>query len=165
MEVIRQRLSDSEDPDGVTEEILAREFDHIQNTLSLCLPGLNISDTPSKPIGVGTIPLQLLELSTLVKIREQHETEQAKKGCRAGREQYSESSTEKLSVRRQLIHEFHAVLKEQQGRAATSGVERAIRWTGSTSQMPAGNAGNAAVVSRENIRKVRYMLVLYLVSF
>ena len=68
MEVIRQCLSDSEDPDGVAEEILARKFDHIQNTLSLCLPGLNISDTPSKPIGIGTVPLQLLELSTLVKI-------------------------------------------------------------------------------------------------
>ncbi|KAF9242624.1 hypothetical protein BU15DRAFT_72734 [Melanogaster broomeanus] len=71
-----------------------------------------------------------------------------------GREQLPESAErEGPSIRRQLIQQFHNILKEQQGHAVTTGAERSIRWTGSTTHASVGNVGNAAVVSRNNIRK------------
>ena len=137
----------------------------MQSSLELCIPAVRAPDAPSKPIGMGNFGLQSLNLGSLIKIREEHETDQAKKGCRMGGEQLSSSLiTQPESVRKQLIHEFHTILKEQQDRAIGTGVQRSLRWTGTTSQVPTGNAANAATVSKENIRKVCRITFTYLVS-
>jgi hypothetical protein len=52
------------------------------------------------------------------------------------------------------------VLKENQARPVTAGIDRTIRWTGSadnTTTMTAGNAANAAAITKGNVKKVRHI--------
>ena len=50
------------------------------------------------------------------------------------------------SVKQQLVREFHAIIREQQGQGLTMGLERGTRWGLSTSPA-AGNAANAAAAA------------------
>ncbi|KIJ10894.1 hypothetical protein PAXINDRAFT_157495 [Paxillus involutus ATCC 200175] len=157
MEAVNRLAHTLEDDDLLDEDLTAREFEHIQHCLDLAIPPFRGPDVPSKPCGVGTFGLQALDFSMLIEGRELHETSQAKNGCRTSGEQrsaYDSMGAQLPSVRGQLIREFRNILNEHQERAAGTGANRAIRWTGSVSQISeTGNAGNAAAVSRESVRK------------
>ncbi|KIJ59917.1 hypothetical protein HYDPIDRAFT_170487 [Hydnomerulius pinastri MD-312] len=133
-----QRFAASADEEA-TEEMIAQAYQNIQDCLSL--PPLKLADSS-------------VDFNMLVKIREAHETRQAKKGCRTrGDDQADSSEKQDASKRLELIREFHAILKEQQGRGAGTGLERAARWTGSSAQSSSGNAANAATVAKQGVRK------------
>ncbi|KAG2145165.1 hypothetical protein DEU56DRAFT_899942 [Suillus clintonianus] len=139
----------AEDEDEDDTEICAHEFAQIEHCLSL--PAVRLADNLSKPMGLGTFPIQALDIDALVRIRSNHETEQAKKGIRTGRAQLNDIAGNVLSERRRLIREFQVVLKEQQGRAIGTGLERAARWTEQVPQ--AGNSANAANAAKAVVKR------------
>jgi len=154
---------------------------YVQQCSSTCpAPG---PDNVSKPFGQGTLGIDSLDLGALVKMRFQHQTRHA---AHAIRTQGSRSATEiegtqrqkDESIRRQLIKQFHAVIKEQQAQGVGTGAERVARWrSGDTNNkggnsdatLVAGNAGNAAVVATQTAKKVRqtlqYSLQLLIIFF
>jgi hypothetical protein len=99
-------------------------------------------------------------------MRFQHQTRHA---ALAVRTQGSSTTTEEESkrqqdesVRRQLIKQFHAIIKEQQSQGVGTGAERVVCWRpGDTNNekneslpVAAGNAANAAVVATQAAKKV-----------
>lgn len=111
-------------------------------------------------MGLGAFPTQALDIDALVQIRSNHETEQAKKGVRTGRDQFTDAEGKVLSERRRLIREFQVVLKEQQGRAIGTVLERAACWTENVPQT--GNSANAATAAKAVVKKVHLRLLCIL---
>ena len=74
------------------------------------------------------------------------------------------------SIRRQILREMHAILKEQQGQGAGTGKERAARWqheneSGKGASIVVapeitGNSANAAVVASQTAKKVGIKLLI-----
>ncbi|KAG2152842.1 hypothetical protein DEU56DRAFT_977227 [Suillus clintonianus] len=139
----------AEDEDEDDTEICAHEFAQIEHCLSL--PTVRLADNLSKPMGLGTFPIQALDIDALVRIRSNHETEQVKKGICTGRAQLNDIAGNVLSERRRLIREFQVVLKEQQGRAIGTGLEHAAHWTEQVPQ--AGNSANAANAAKAVVKR------------
>jgi hypothetical protein len=110
-----------------------------------------------------------LDLNALVAMRYKHQTRHAEKAVRTSGSKgadVKEGATAKQkeeTLRRQLIRQFHAVLKEQQAQGAGTGVEHVVRWQPGDAQLsinpsaihlPAGNAANAAQVASQTAKKV-----------
>jgi len=162
-----QSIPEDDANEDEAEEMFAQECQNIRAAMRVQLPTLQLPDKISKPLGQGTLNIDSLDLEALVKIRFQHQTRHA---ALAVRTQCSQSITQERmkrhkeeSVRRQLIKEFHAIIKEQQAQGAGTGAERVVRWRpGDASTQPAsldnlsatGNAANAAQVANQVATKV-----------
>ena len=94
--------------------MLAEECREINAALAASLPLLDLPDEPAKPLGLGNISLDSLDLNALVRVRMQHQTRQAQLSIRTQSKQSAAEPEE--STYRQVIKRFHAVLKKQQGR-------------------------------------------------
>jgi len=133
-------------------------------------PPLRLPDQTSKPLGQGTICADSLDLDALVAMRYQHQTRHAAKAvCTPGSKDVATDLTTRQkeeSVRRQLIKQFHAVLKEQQAQGAGTGVERVVCWrpgdtqpvnsAGLSIHLAPGNVVNAAEVASQTAKKVLF---------
>jgi hypothetical protein len=147
--------------------MFAQECQNIRAAMRVQLPALWLPDKISKPLGQGTLDTDSLDLEALVKIQFQHQTRHA---ALAVRTRSSHSITpegmkrqKEESIRRQLIKEFHAVIKEQQAQGAGTGAKRVVRWRpGDASTQPesshnplaTGNAANAALAANQVATKV-----------
>lgn len=111
----------------------------------------------------------ILDLSSLIQFRYQHQTRHAALAVRTKGTQESDLGGEaaesgnlgSAAVRRELIKEFQAILKEQQDQSVLTGQLRKTLWQGSgtsasnnTSTVPAGNAANATIVAGQVAKKV-----------
>jgi hypothetical protein len=107
-------------------------------------------------------------------MRYQHQTRHAALAVRTqGTQNTITEGTERQkeeSIRRQIIKEMHAILKQQQGQGAGTGKERVARWQhhGNTGDGPenmsapavTGNAANAAEVANQTAKKVNSLYFL-----
>ncbi|KAJ3002796.1 hypothetical protein NUW54_g5652 [Trametes sanguinea] len=113
------------------------------------------------------------DFSLLIKIREMHETERAKKAIRRrNTPQSSDSHAEiilcedsagqqasakpTVSTRGQILSSMHAILREagEYAKGTGSGLERQARISGSTSVELAGNAANALLAAGQRALKI-----------
>lgn len=104
----------------------------------------------------------------LIELRSRHETRYAKVGIRTQARNPDEdvdSSGQRQSIRRKLLQEYTAVLKNCEDAKRQSGLGRQIRWgygvlaSSSNPKPSAGNARNAAATARERAGKVRLLAV------
>jgi hypothetical protein len=125
------------------EEMLAEDRRHISETLRINISPIHVADESSQPFGFGgtRIDLNALDLDTLVEWRLQHQTQHAALGVRTKVGGATEETNE-LSMRRQLIRQFHEVLKQEQNRGECTGVNRDIHWCAPA--LANGNSANAA---------------------
>lgn len=159
-----QDLPEDDDDEEEADKLLAKECESIREA---ALPALQLPDDLSRPLGQGSNGYDTLDLSALVKMRYQHQTRHAEQSVRVkGSDNPEKSRAGEDSVRCQLIKQFHAVLKEQQGQGIGTGIERGTRWrsgnnTGPGPALPSesitatGNAANAAEVASRVARTVR----------
>jgi len=124
---------DEADNDGLGETF-AQECQDILDSIPRQPISLKLR-TKSKPFGQGTLGIESLNLDALIKMRSQHQTRHATLAVHtqgsqnniAASAEGSERQKEE-SIRRQILREMHAILKEQQGQGAGTGKERAARW-------------------------------------
>ena len=177
-----QSLPEDDMDEEEAEETFASECQDIREAMSIKLPPLQLRDEPSHPFGQGNLAADSLDLSSLVSMRFQHQTRHAAKAVRVqGPATVTNTSSSVIrtdsfggaendltpniqkgeSVRRQLIREFHAVLKEQQDKGTGSGLERVARWRSEGNVMDnerptiTGNAANAASAAKQVAKTVR----------
>ena len=150
------------------EDSFAEEANIIRNPFLRELPPLELPDQASRPHGRGNVDSDSLDLSSLVQMRYQHQTEHAAKAVRT---RVTNSAADidpdieagkraEASVKQQLIREFHAIIQEQQGQGLTTGLERGTRW-GLSTLPTAGNAANAAAAASQ-VAKTVSLLVIHL---
>ena len=132
------------------------------------LPAL-LNDRTSQPPNPST---SNFNFSILVELRRLHQTRYAAEGVRT-RDVAGTNGPEE-SVRRRLIRELNALLRQEGSRATGTGQDRKLRWcapaqdgTGLTPESPSvpaptGNSANAAVVAQLRANKVssRYTSML-----
>jgi len=154
--------------EDVAEEMLTEEYQQIHDMLSLSIRPLELPDTPMNLFNANH---HSLDLHQLIVLRRQHQTKQAEDGvCMRG-----EATTEmpEVSLRRQLIREFHTVLKEEQELAIGTGCERNARWRAPApggrlqkvngapaSQLANGNSANAVASATMLAKQVEYHFVI-----
>ena len=128
-----------------TEEMLAEDRRHINETLRINIAPIHVADENSQPFGFGGTRTDgnALDLDTLVEWRLQHQTQHAALGVRTKVDGATEETNE-LSMRRQLIRRFHEVLKQEQNRGECTGVNRDIHWR---APAPGGRDGRIAGAS------------------
>lgn len=148
-------LEDSDDAhEEEIEDSFAEEANIIQNPFLRELPPLVLPDEASRPQGHGNFDSNSLDLGSLVRMRYQHQTEHAAKAVRTKianstadvDSDIQDGKHAEASVKQQLIREFHAIIREQQGQGLTTGLERGTRW-GLSTPPAAGNAANAAAAA------------------
>ncbi len=102
-----------------------------------------------------------IDFSTMILVRQKHETERARKGIRtreddavnAATGEASKLAKRKESARQALIRRMQEVLREEQGRAIGTGLERDARWRAhvtAASRLASeatGNSANAALAA------------------
>lgn len=165
----------------LANEIAADEYARIRVALdplqsrdprTVTLPELQLDDTPSKPFGLGNnSSVATLDFSTLVEMRRAHQTHQAAKCARTkGSKDDTDdlsSSTPHTSIRRDIINQYTAILKEEQDQAVGTGVERKTRWRAPAPggrdglvegadqvDLANGNSSNAAATATALAKKV-----------
>ena len=117
------------------------------------------------PASARHTKFQLLDFTTLIKLREAHQTVQAEKGGRFQDKKRAQLPEE--SKHNALLRQYNEILKNHQNHGTSTGVERAIRWRhpapggreGRIDGMPAhtptpGVAANAAEVATSISKKV-----------
>lgn len=148
------------------KELILEEFREIRDT-SVQLKDLILHDQASRPLGMGSTKFDHLDFNLLVQMRQEHETEQAKKGVRTSNYRGQTGANKKeVSERQQLIRKFYEVLKEEQeDHAVGTGYGRKARWTVSakggqtgTEDRVSGNTANAIVVATNLAVKVFFIL-------
>ncbi len=154
--------------EDVAEEMLTEEYQQIHDMLSLSIRPLELPDTPMNLFNANH---QSLDLHQLIVLRRQHQTKQAEDGVRMRGEATTEMP--EVSLRRQLIREFHTVLKEEQELAIGTGCERNARWRAPApggrlqkvngapaSQLANGNSANAVASATMLAKQVEYHFVI-----
>ncbi|KII84575.1 hypothetical protein PLICRDRAFT_167537 [Plicaturopsis crispa FD-325 SS-3] len=162
-EMIRvQRMPEMDEE--AREEFYAEECSHIRDASNIRLPPLQLPDERARLVGLQDNGADTFDFSILVVMRRRHQTRQAALGVRTkGKDEPNHSgSGEKpeVSMRRQIIRQFHAVIREQQNVAVGTGVEREARWRApapggrdgtvngqSSASAASGNAANAAAAA------------------
>lgn len=129
------------------------------------LPAILLKDEASRSSSPST---SNLDFSILVELRRSHQTRYAAEGVRT-RDAPGANIPEE-SVRRRLIRELNALLRQEGSRAIGTGQDRKLRWltvaqegTGPTPESssapaPTGNSANAAVVAQLRTKKVPFRL-------
>ncbi|KAK7028426.1 hypothetical protein R3P38DRAFT_2525719, partial [Favolaschia claudopus] len=90
------------------------------------------------------------DLSPLVQLRRDHQTREERMGVRTykGPDTYKNHKTgeEKPLTERQLLAQrMHSIIRRDQERSSSTGLNRAVRWTGATNKT--GNAANAELAA------------------
>ncbi|KAJ6487065.1 hypothetical protein DFH09DRAFT_1457048 [Mycena vulgaris] len=130
-------------------------------------PDAPASRVESPPVSHLLIDISSDDLSPFVTLRREHQTEEARKGVRT----YKSSGTYKnhktgevkpLSDRQILARQMQAIIRQDQERGSSTGLNRKVRWTGdatSASKPKVGNAANAELAasgrSKEAIKRRR----------
>ena len=137
-------------------EATAEEFMRLSSLVKkrTSLPALLLHDEAFQPPNLAT---SNLNFSILVELRRSHQTRYAAEGVRT--RDASEQPEE--TIRRKLIRELNAIIKQQKNRAPGTGQDQKSRWLesnqgdgsapdhkGQPAQATAGNAANAATVGR-----------------
>lgn len=152
------------------EELIAEEFRHIKEALSLNLPSVRV-DEVAQLLGYGATNTNFdeVDFDMLVHMRRQHQTHHAAMGVRTkgASEKQLPDAQKNISLRRQIIRRFHKVLKEEQDHAPCTGSDRKIHWRapapgardgqvdGETAPALAnGNSANAALSAQAVAKKV-----------
>lgn len=131
----------------------------------ISLPMLVLGDEASERYDLRTVGAGNHDFSALVELRRLHQTRHAAEGVRT--RDSAETNRPNESVRRKLIREMNAVLRQDQARAPGTGQGRKLRWQttteGKTSSdpgnqpplpPPTGNSANAVTVMALRARKV-----------
>ncbi|KAJ7433925.1 hypothetical protein B0H11DRAFT_1758325 [Mycena galericulata] len=140
--------------DELTDGILGEEYVTLQDTMEhLSHPASRPGTAVLPPVGLYT-SANIVDFSSLIEQRRQHQTKQAEKCTRTKTTRSVGAPDSEESLRRQLLRKFHEILKEDHSRAAGSTVERQARW-GISPTTGAGNAANAAAVAASVASKVR----------
>lgn len=128
------------------------------------------SSVESPPVSHLLIDVSSADLSPFVTLRRQHQTEESRKGVRT----YKSSSTyqnhktgvvRELSDRQILARQMQAIIRQDQERGSSTGLNRKVRWTGEASNThddidtnvpkPAtGNAANAQLAAGGRSKEV-----------
>lgn len=158
------------------DEMLAEDCHNIKAALRFNFAPVRTADEAMQPLGFGaTEPdFNTLDLGALVDWRLQHQTRQAAVGVRTKVGEQPQDNKE-VSLRRQLIHHFHEVLKQEQDHGLCTGSNRDIHWHapapgGRDGQVdgvaaPAldnGNSANAASAAASATSKVNLYAFIYL---
>ncbi|KAF7978464.1 hypothetical protein HWV62_672 [Athelia sp. TMB] len=157
MAAVQQLPEDDADEDAV-EESFAEECREIMAAVPPRrreeLPPIQISDSLSKPFGQGTVDFETIDLSALVQLRFQHQTRHAAMAVRTpgfgnGADLDAETKEKKdaNSLKREIIKQLNAILKEQQAQGSATGQDRTARWH--TGAATAGNAANATAAASQ----------------
>lgn len=127
----------------------------------ISLPALVLADQTSRPPSFSTSDLNF---SILVELRRSHQTQYAAEGIRT--RDVAEASRPEESIRRKLVRELNALLRQEESRAPGTGQDRKLRWIepvqAGTSiapesqpmPTPTGNSANAAIVAKLRVKKV-----------
>lgn len=156
------------DPEAETEA-MAEEFMRLSSLTNkqVSLPALALATQATQPSGLN------IDFSTLVHLRRLHQTRYAAEGVRT-RDVVEDKGPED-TVRRRLMRELNALLRQGGNQAAGTGQDRKLRWleppqgaTGFTlgsqptlsqsTPTPTGNSANAAVVAQSRVKKVSFRL-------
>ncbi|KIJ28235.1 hypothetical protein M422DRAFT_270465 [Sphaerobolus stellatus SS14] len=116
---------------------------------------------PERVLSLNYVSSTSLNLSSLVQRRLIHQTNHAAKSvCQnisssAASGENGEASPESppqqiTSIRRNIIHQFHQILKVDQVQGVTTSIPRQVRWKGAAAVFATGNAANAAAVAEIN---------------
>jgi hypothetical protein len=138
--------------DNEIQEHIQADISQIKGALLAAqLPYLTSAPEEARPFDHSSTYFHNLDFSTLLSTREAHETERARKSVRIKMHQHDKAientdSTDKIPIRRQIIREMNAILREQQDRGGATGLERKNRWApgGQSSEEAAALAGNSA---------------------
>ncbi|KAL1661458.1 hypothetical protein GGF50DRAFT_61078 [Schizophyllum commune] len=135
-------------------DVDAEEF----HSLQIELPALQLPDSPSQIIfgTPGGYEPHELDLDSLVRLRQQHQTKQAADGTRtrsAPAHDSESTSDERASLRAQISERLRDCLRQNSEIAQGTGKERLARWTEGNAQA-SGNAANAAAMADAVAKKV-----------
>ncbi|KAI5884956.1 uncharacterized protein SCHCODRAFT_01176952 [Schizophyllum commune H4-8] len=143
--------------DKSTEELHdvdAEEF----HSLQIELPALQLPDSRSQIVfgTPGGYEAQELDLDTLVRLRQKHQTKQAADGTRTRSVPVHDSEVaddERASLRAQISERLRDCLRQNSEIVQGTGKERLARWTEGDGQA-SGNAANAAAMADAVAKKV-----------
>ncbi|KAL1751197.1 hypothetical protein FB107DRAFT_222515 [Schizophyllum commune] len=138
--------------DNVNEEdVLAAHASDLQSPSWLDIPNVH-TDDPSQPVGLGGLGASQIDLQVLADIRRVHQTRQAADGVRSKVARARQTAEE--SARRKILRRFDELLGLGAEQGVGTGLVRKAHHTedGKESEAStAGNAANAAVVSKQSI--------------
>ena len=161
------------DDSDIMEDVISNEYIQTQQFLnSLILPAVQAPAVPTRPLGYGTQTYEDLNFDTLINMRRRHQTKQAMSGVHTRLSKTTSDDTP-TSLRRQIIQQLHAALKEAQDDVAVgTGSERRERWMapapggrGNLPALAAGNSANAVLSAEAITRKVWYSNVACTTSY
>lgn len=111
----------------------------MQDSLRVSIAPVCTNDEAAQPLGFGAIEPEYsaINFDTLVNWRLQHQSRHAALGVRT-RGGVQIENQKAVSIRRQIIREFHVVLKESQEQGESTGVNRNNRWR---APAPGGRGG------------------------
>ena len=138
--------------------------------LAARLPAVNIPDEMSHPFDRSIDFYMDLDFSTLISLRQVHETQRAKASVRTKfkHEIDGEITAEKEeSVRRRIFRGINEVLREDQAQRINTGTNRKTTWTASApggrsaseTALLAGNSANAELAAGQRALTVRALLI------
>lgn len=130
----------------------------------ISLPALVLTNEGSHPPVLNINPL---DFSTMIELRRSHQTRYAAEGVRT--RDVTEVDETEDSVRRRLMRELNALLRQEGSRSIGTGQDRKLHWIepsqGGTGSVPesqsapaTGNSANAAVVTQSRVKKVSSQL-------
>ncbi|KAJ7242483.1 hypothetical protein C8J57DRAFT_1084298 [Mycena rebaudengoi] len=137
----------------ILDELAAEEQGSIRALID-AVPDLSTTE-PTKPLGRGSATADTVDFDYLVELRRRHQTVQAARGVRTRVLDWSSDKAQEASLRQQLIKRLHLALKEDQDKAAGTGLERSVRWRAPAPAPPvAGNSANAVLSATALTKKV-----------
>ncbi|PFH46346.1 hypothetical protein AMATHDRAFT_155498 [Amanita thiersii Skay4041] len=95
--------------------------------------------------GIGKSSTIQLNITPLINLRRQHQTYQATVGVRTANSKPSTIVPQTTRIHRKILHELSQLLKLEEVAAPGSGVERSMRWTGTTETSTSSNIAMAAI--------------------
>ncbi|KAJ7245054.1 hypothetical protein C8J57DRAFT_1082457 [Mycena rebaudengoi] len=150
----------------ILDELAAEEQGSIRALID-AVPDLSTTE-PTKPLGRGSATADTVDFDYLVELRRRHQTVQAARGVRTRVLDWSSDKAQEASLRQQLTKRLHLALKEDQDKAAGTGLERSVRWRAPApggrpgtvlDSQPAppvaGNSANAVLSATALTKKVR----------
>ena len=100
--------------DDADEQITAEEYQQLRKLEEgLQVPQVQVPDELSKPLGLGGVTIDDLDFTLLVKMQRLHQTHHAALGVWTRSSKKTDTEDSKISLRHQIIHCMHEVLKEQ----------------------------------------------------
>ena len=112
----------NDEDDDRNDRAIAEDCRNIEQAVTNVLPSVSTGDEEMLPFGYGEF-----NVDALVKVRFQHQTEQAANGIRLKGNSEPADGEKEISIRRQLNRKYYEALRQQRERGVGTGCDHAVR--------------------------------------